>query len=148
MLCIKLALDRISLVTRIFCWMVEIARNCTVYFGFNIVNCLQNAHPLANTERWDMACPLWVSMMICRIMHELPWIKIFWSLVRWFANDFHVTHENHWQVIRPCSDPLNCTFTKTIINRLFCHSHQGWSFLAWHCDVTTVDLWCDGNASY
>ena len=32
-----------------------------------------------------------------RIIHSLPWITIFWSLVRWFANDFHEWRSHEWK---------------------------------------------------
>ena len=30
-------------------------------------------------------------------MHELPWITIFWSRVRWFVNDFHEWRSHEWK---------------------------------------------------
>ena len=32
-----------------------------------------------------------------RIMQELSWITIFWSRVRWFANDFHEWRSHSWK---------------------------------------------------
>ena len=32
-----------------------------------------------------------------RIMHELPWITIFWPRVRWFASDFHEWQSHEWK---------------------------------------------------
>ena len=32
-----------------------------------------------------------------RTMHELPWITIFWSQVRWFANHFHEGQSHEWK---------------------------------------------------
>ena len=88
-------------------------------------------------------------------MHELPWITIFWSRVRWFANDFH-----EW---------LKLLFTVTNVLFYFLHAilcfetpfHYKQSsithfaidakdslFSNYHCDVITVDLWCHANARH
>ena len=32
-----------------------------------------------------------------KIIHSLPWITIFWSLMRWFANDFHSWLNHSWK---------------------------------------------------
>ena len=44
---------------------------------------------------------------IYRIMHELPWITIFGSRVRRFANDFHEWRSHEWKSLanRITSDP-------------------------------------------
>ena len=105
--------------------------------------------------------------MIWRIMHKLPWITIFWWRVKRFTNDFHEWRSQKWKslVNHLTSDPkivihgnkcislfltrcfmsLTHILLKTIIDRSF---RQGRSFLTWHCDVTTVDLWCHANTRY
>ena len=32
-----------------------------------------------------------------KMIHSLPWITIFWSLMRWFANDFHSWLRHSWK---------------------------------------------------
>ena len=105
-----------------------------------------------------------------RIMHELPWITIFGSRVRRFANDFHEWRSHEWKSLanRITSDPKivihgneciilfltrysmswNTILLKTIIDRSFRNCRQGWHFLTSHCDVITVDLWHHANARY
>ena len=36
--------------------------------------------------------------MRTKMTHDSPRITIFWSLVKRFANDIHVTRENHWRI--------------------------------------------------
>ena len=94
---------------------------------------------------------------IYRIMHELPWITIFWSGVRRFANDFHEWRSQSWKSLRNhiTSDFLHAilcpehTITlKTIIDCSIHHCRQGRPFLTCHCDITTVDLWRHTNKKY
>ena len=56
-------------------------------------------------------------------MHELPWITIFGSRVRRFANDFHEWRSHEWKSLanRLTSDP------KIVIHGKLCHS---WKSLA------------------
>ena len=51
--------------------------------------------------------PLDLLHKILRIMHELPWITIFGSRVRRFANDFHEWRSHEWKSLanRITSDP-------------------------------------------
>ena len=103
-------------------------------------------------------------------MHELLWITMCWSRVRWFVNYFHESHkimsENHWEIASqgPKSSFMvtNALFyflhailcseqtipLKTVIDHSFCLCRQGRSFLTQHCDITTVHLWCHRNAKY
>ena len=87
-------------------------------------------------------------------MHELPWITIFMSRVRRFESP----HE--WQTsllmvtnvlfyfLRAILCPDLTIPLKTIINRWFRHCREGWSFLTYHCDVTTVDQWAHANVGH
>ena len=45
-----------------------------------------------------------------KIIHSLPWITIFWSLMRWFANDFHSWLRHSWKSLanHPTRDQKNC----------------------------------------
>ena len=104
-------------------------------------------------------------------MHELPWITIFGSRVRRFANDFHEWQSHEWKSLanRITSDPKivirgneciilfltryfmsleHTILLKTIIDRSFRKCRQGRSFLTSHCDVTRVDVWRHANAGY
>ena len=49
----------------------------------------------------EMVLPgIWIPMIkILKIMHELPWITIFWSRVRWFGNDFHEWRSHEWKIV-------------------------------------------------
>ena len=89
---------------------------------------------------------------IYRLMHELLWITIFGSRVRWFANDLHEWRSHMWKSLanRITSDPkslftvINVSFyllhailcpehtmpLKTIIDLWFLHCHKGRSDLA------------------
>ena len=88
-----------------------------------------------------------------RIMHELPWIMIFWSRVGWFANDFHEWLRHEWKSLANhlTSDQkivihgsefyfLHAIYLEhivplqTIVDRLFRH-----------CEAITVDLWRHAN---
>ena len=42
----------------------------------------------------DIVCQARVN---ARIMHELPWITILWSRVRWFTDDFHEWRSHEWK---------------------------------------------------
>ena len=55
-------------------------------------------------------------------MHELPWITIFGSRVRWFANDFHTWRSHEWKSLanRITSDPK---ITIHVTNVLFYFLH-------------------------
>ena len=55
-------------------------------------------------------------------MHELPWITIFGSRVRRFANDFHEwrSHEYHWQIASRVTP--KSLFTVTNILFYFLHA--------------------------
>ena len=124
-----------------------------------------------NDALWDMGQVHCGIYEIYRIMHELPWKRIFWSRVRWFVNDFHEWRSHGWKSLRNrfTSDqnivihgneyiilfltcyilfPEHTILLKTIIGCSFRHCRQGQSFLTKHCDVTTVDLWHHANAKY
>ena len=95
---------------------------------------------------------------------------IFWSRVGWFANDFHEWRSHEWKSLAKhlMSDQkslfmvTNVLFyflhailylehtvlLQTIIDHPFRHCCQGPSFLTWHCDVITVDLWRHANARH
>ena len=104
-------------------------------------------------------------------MHELPWITIFGSRVRRFANDFHEWRSHEWKSLanRFTSDPKivihgneciilfltryfmsleHTILLKTIIDRPFRNCGQERPFLTSHCDVTRVDLWRHAKARY
>ena len=103
-------------------------------------------------------------------MHELPWITIFWPRVGWFANDFHEWRSHEWKSLaKHLTSDQKSLFTvtnvlfyflhailylehtvplQTIIDRPFRHCRRGRSFLTWHCDVITVDLWRHANARH
>ena len=104
-------------------------------------------------------------------MHELPWIAIFESRVRRFANNFHEWRSHGWKSLADHikSDPkivihgneciilfltryqlMSWTHNSpiTIIDRWFRHCRQGQSFLIQYCDVTTVDLWRHVNVGH
>ena len=99
---------------------------------------------------------------ILRIMHELPWITIFGSRVRRFANNFHDwrSHENHWQIASRVTQKSLFMVT----NVLFCFLHAIWcpehsippkqlliadftvvakDSLFWFSTVTSPQLICD-----
>ena len=108
--------------------------------------------------------------IIYRIMHELPWITIFWSRVRRFDSDFHSWRSHEWKSLpnHLASDKESLfTVTKvsfyflyaflchedtnplrTIVERSFRNCCQGRPFLTEHCGVTTIDLWRHANAKY
>ena len=83
-----------------------------------------------------------------------------------FTSD-EVTSENHWQITPLVTKNSLFTVTnvlfyflhailylehtvplQTIIDRSFRHCRQGRSFLTWHCDVITVDLWRHANVRH
>ena len=57
------------------------------------------------------------------IMHELPWITISWSQVRWFADDFHEWQSHEWKSLtnRPMSDQKIIHGNECIILFLTCY---------------------------
>ena len=93
--------------------------------------------------------------------NDLPWITIFGSWVRRFANNFHEWRNHEWKFLanRITSDPkivihgneciiiflkryfmsLNAQFRQKQSSIVDCR--WGRPFLTWHCDVTAVDLW-------
>ena len=103
-------------------------------------------------------------------MHELPWITIFGSRVRRFANNFHEWRSHEWKSLanRITSDPKivihgnECIIlfltrylmswthlsAKIIIQRWFRHCRQGQSFLIQYCDVSTVYPWRHANVGH
>ena len=101
-------------------------------------------------------------------MHELPWITIFGSRVRRFANNFtsdEVTSENHWQM----ASRVTHKSLFTVMNVLFYFLHAIWcpehsiprkqlstadfavvarDSLFWFSIVTSPQLICDVTRMY
>ena len=101
------------------------------------------------------------------------WVTVnndFWPRVGWFANDSHEWRSHEWKSLaKHLTSDQKSLFTvtnvlfyffhailylehtvplQTIIDRPFRHCRQGRSFLTWHCDVITVDLWRHANARH
>ena len=96
-------------------------------------------------------------------MHESPWITIFGSRVRRFANNFHEWRSHEWKLLakRITSDPkivihgnecIIIFLTRYISYVLeiadFAIVARDDLFYFSNCDVTTVVLWPIANAGY
>ena len=62
--------------------------------------------------------------MIYKIMHELLWITIFWSQVRWFGNDFPAWRSHEWKSLANhiWSDQKKSLFIVTNVLFYFLHA--------------------------
>ena len=69
----------------------------------NVTMLSQKRPSSATMAKWAIVC----SEMVCsrhkiacknKIIHSLPWITIFWSLVRWFSRVTKSRVKNHWQI--------------------------------------------------
>ena len=96
---------------------------------------------------------LWI--MMYRIMHELLWIRMFWSWVRWFANDFHdlqiisrVTKRSFFMVMNVLFYSLHAFY---FLNTQICQKQSSIAHFAivtkdglfWLSIVTSPQLICD-----
>ena len=76
-----------------------------------------------------LGCAEWRSLKISRIMDELPWITIFGSRVRWFANNFHDRRSHKWTSLanRFTSDPEIVIRGKECIILFLTHYFMSWT---------------------
>ena len=97
-------------------------------------------------------------------MHELPWITIFGSWVRWFVNDFHEWQSHEWKSLanRLTSDPKIVIHSNECIILFLTRYFMSWTHnsaknihrslssqlsprtvLFWLSSVTSPQLICD-----